>query len=349
MVAEERLSRRHAAADDPLRRHGLPAWRRAGGDRDVYRRQDRHQHRRRADGRDPGLCDLPDHGERGDRSGLHDPREQLHAVDRDRGRLHDLADDCQPRRLHAGDGQDHPVVAHDRLDVRGVRARRAGRVPDETPLHQRRTAAVSGGARERCRAGCALYRRRACRHVQGAATCVDRRADRHLPGRHQRRLDEARSVQDPAPGPVGRPEGTVDSSREARHLLLRCRHQGARLDPDDPRHRYPPAGSAADAGCRDAGRRRPDGHGGGDELPARGLHQFRDPRADHDPGRRHRRAGRAYRRDSADLACRDRQSVVAVVGRHDDGGRFAGQPAGTAGDLQGDLQAKREVAGQRMW
>ncbi len=35
--------------------------------------------------------------------GLHDPREQLHAVDRDRGRLHDRADDLQPRRLHAGD------------------------------------------------------------------------------------------------------------------------------------------------------------------------------------------------------------------------------------------------------
>ncbi len=52
------------------------------------------------------------------------------------------------------------------------------------------------------------------------------------------------------------------------------------------------------------------------------------------------------RRDRADLARRDRQSVVAVVGRGDDGGRLAGQPAGAAGDLQGDLQAKREVAGR---
>ncbi len=348
-MAEECLSRRHAAADDPLRRHGFPAWRRAGGDRDVHRRQDRHQHRRRTDGRDPGLCDLPDHGERGDRSGLHDPREQLHAVDRDRRRLHDRADDLQPRRLHAGDGQDHPVVAHDRLDVRGLGHRRAGRVPVEAPLHQRRTAAVSGGACQRGRAGCALHRRRACRHVQGAAARCNRRAHRHLPVDHQRWLDEALAVQDPAPGPVGRPERAVGLPRAARHLLLRVATKAARLDSDDPRHRYPPAGSAADARCRDAGRRRPDGDRGGDELPARRLHQFRDPRADHDPGRRHRRAGRADRRDSADLACRDRQPVVAVVGRDDDGGRFAGQPAGTAGDLQGDLQAKREDRRARMW
>ena len=55
-------------------------------------------------------------------AGLHDPREQLHAVDRDRRRLHGHADDLEPRRLHAGDGPDHSVVAHGGLDVRGARS-----------------------------------------------------------------------------------------------------------------------------------------------------------------------------------------------------------------------------------
>ena len=39
----------------------------------------------------------------------------------------------------------------------------------------------------------------------------------------------------------------------------------------------------------DAGRRRPDGHRGRHQLPARRVHQLRRPGADHDPGRRHRR------------------------------------------------------------
>ena len=34
--------------------------------------------------------------------GLHHPREQLHAVDRHGGRLHGVADDLEPRGLHAG-------------------------------------------------------------------------------------------------------------------------------------------------------------------------------------------------------------------------------------------------------
>ena len=118
--------------------------------------------------------------------------------------------------------------------------------------------------------------------------------------------------------------------------------------PDDPRHRHPPARAAPDARRRDAGRRRPDGDRGGHELPARRLRQLRDPRADHDPGRRHRRARRADRRGGADLARRDRQPVVAVVGRDDDGRRLAGQPGGAAGDLQGHLQAQREVRRARM-
>ena len=118
--------------------------------------------------------------------------------------------------------------------------------------------------------------------------------------------------------------------------------------PDDPRHRYPPARAATDARRGDAGHRRSDGDRGGDELPARRVHQLRDPRADHDPGRRHRGARRADRRGSADLARRDRQSVVAVVGRDDDGRRLAGQPVRPPGDLQGAVQAQKERGRARM-
>ncbi len=46
----------------------------------------------------------------------------------------------------------------------------------------------------------------------------------------------------------------------------------------------------------------------------------------------------------ADLARRDRQPVVAVVGRDDDGGRLAGQPVRPARDLQRAVQARQEGA-----
>ena len=72
------------------------------------------------------------------------------------------------------------------------------------------------------------------------------------------------------------------------------------------------------------------------------VHQLRHPRADHDPGGRHRRPHRAQRRGGADLARRDRQPVVAVVGRDDDGRGLAREPARPPGDLQGALQARRE-------
>ena len=56
------------------------------------------------------------------------------------------------------------------------------------------------------------------------------------------------AVQAAAHGPVGRPEGAVGLPRAARHLLLRRRSTKVeRLDPDDPRHRHPPARPAADA------------------------------------------------------------------------------------------------------
>jgi hypothetical protein len=65
--------------------------------------------------------------------------------------------------------------------------------------------------------------------------------------------------------------------------------------PEDPGHRHPPARPAADARRRDAGRRRPDGHRRGHQLPAGRLRQLRGAGAADDPGRRHRTARRCQR------------------------------------------------------
>ncbi len=327
VVVQERLSRRHAAAHDPLGGHRVPAGRRAGGDRALHRRQDRHHHRRGAHFRHPRLRALSHHARRRAGGRLHHPRKQLHAVDRDRRGLHGGADDLQPRRLHDGDRQDHPVVAHGHVDVHRVDHRRAARVPDEAALHQRGATAVSGRTRERGGARCALHGRGQRGHVQGAAARLHGALHRPLPGAHQRRLDEPAAVQDPAHAPVGRNEGAVDLPRAAGFLLLRGSGQGEPVHPDDPRHGHPHARAAPHARRRDAGRGRPHGHRGRDQLPARRVHQLRDPRADHDPGGRHRRPHRAHRRRGADLARRDREPVVAVVGRDDDGGGLARQPA----------------------
>ena len=183
---------------------------------------------------------------------------------------------------------------------------------------------------------------RSRRHVQGAAARVDGGLRRTLPVHRQRRLDESAAVQDPAHGPLGGHEGAVDVPRPARHVLLRGGGESEPLHPDDPRHRHPPARAAPHPRRGDARRRRADGHRGRDELPARRVHQFRDPRADHDPGGRHRRPHRSHRRGRADLARGDRQPVVAVVGRDDDGRGLAGEPVRPPGDLQGTLQAQRE-------
>ncbi len=184
------------------------------------------------------------------------------------------------------------MVAHDHVDVRGVDHRGAACVSDEAPLHQRRAAAVSGGTRQRRGPRCAVYRCRGRRNVQGTRARIHGAVRRDLPGPRQRRLDDPAPVQDPAHGQVGRHEGAVDLSRAARLVLLRRGREGDRIHSDDPRHRHPSARAAAHPGCGDARRRRPDGHRGGNELPAGRVHQFRHSRADHDPGRRYRGAGR---------------------------------------------------------
>ena len=133
------------------------------------------------------------------------------------------------------------------------------------------------------------------------------------------------------------------------HVLLQRRREVQPLDPEDPRHRHPPARPAPDAGCGDARRRRIDGHPRRDERVVRRAGELRGPRADHDPARRHSFVHRAERRAGRDLAPRDREPVVALVGRHDDGRRRAGRAVRQAGDLHQGVQEpdKEEGASDR--
>jgi hypothetical protein len=91
------------------------------------------------------------------------------------------------------------VVAHGDVDVRCGAHRRDAGVPDETPLHQRGTIAVSRRSRQRRCARRALHRSGALRHVQGAPARFDGAWHGPLPGHRQRRLDAIDPVQDPAP------------------------------------------------------------------------------------------------------------------------------------------------------
>ena len=91
---------------------------------------------------------------------VHHPRKQRHAVDRHGGRLHDVADDLQPGRLHDGHRPGHPAVADDVLDHRAGRPGRAVRLSVQAALHQRRAAAVPRGPGRRHRHGLAAPRRR---------------------------------------------------------------------------------------------------------------------------------------------------------------------------------------------
>ena len=128
----------------------------------------------------------------------------------------------------------------------------------------------------------------------------------------QRRLDDAAPVQDPAHGPVGRPEGAVDAPRAPRRLLLRC---------GSPRRtsasRRSSAPTSASSGLRLTLDSAMLGVGGlmgiavATSVPARRVHQLRDPRADHDPARRHRRAHAGQRR----TWCRSRAPRSSTSGR----------------------------------
>ncbi len=118
---------------------------------------------RRHHERDPGVRDVQGDVPGRTRQGVHATREQLHAVDRHRGRLHDFADDLEPRRVHGGDRKSHPDGDDHDLD-RGHRFTRAccSRFPlkrrfvndEQLPFPEGRAAGVvmdalhSGGAKE---------------------------------------------------------------------------------------------------------------------------------------------------------------------------------------------------------
>ena len=167
LVVPERLSRRHAAAHAARSRHRFPARRSIERDEPLRRGQDRLDARRGPDLGDPRVRHVPHPVAAG--CARHDhPREQLHAVDRDGGGLHDDAAHLRACGLHVGDQRRAALVADHVLQRRAVLDGRAGRVSDEAPVHQRRAASVSGGPGLRSRARCTVRNGgREVRDVQG--------------------------------------------------------------------------------------------------------------------------------------------------------------------------------------
>ena len=220
--------------------------------------------------------------------------------------------------------------------------RRADRVSDEAPLHQRRAAALSRRARRGVVLD-ALYTGAAARgHVQGAPAGHHGGRHRRLPIHHQRRLDEAAAVQAPPPRPMGGPEGAVDVSRAPRHVLLRrgikanlliptilgtdIRQLGLRLTLDAAMLGVGGLmGIAVATSCL-------LGAFINFVILAPIMIQAGDIVARVGP------TGATV----PIIARRDRQPVVAVVGRHDDGGRLAGEPVRAARDLQRHFQTQRQ-------
>ena len=140
-MVHQRLPWRHGAAHAAVGGHWFPARRPAQRHQPVRRRQDRLDARRRADLGDPGLRAVPRF--LAARRARHDhPREQLRAVDRDRGRLHDDAAHFRPGSLYVGDQPGPAAVADPRVQRCAVVHGRTGRVSDEASFHQRRTASI---------------------------------------------------------------------------------------------------------------------------------------------------------------------------------------------------------------
>jgi len=145
LVAEERLQGRHAAAHPALGADRDAAGFGAQPDQPVHRHPDRLDPRRGHHLGDPGLRRVQDPLPLRSRHRDDDPREQLHAVDCHRGRLHDGAAGHQPRGLHDHHREaDSPLGDH-RLDDQSLDPGRALRVPVETSFHQRRAIPVPRG------------------------------------------------------------------------------------------------------------------------------------------------------------------------------------------------------------
>jgi hypothetical protein len=278
VVARQCLSWGHAAVDAALGHHRIPAGRRPGIHRHVHPGQDGHRHRRGPDLGAAVVRAVSYPGLKRHRPRLHDPREQLHAVDRHVRRLRDRAAGRRPGRLHDDDRQRAAVVATGAVADRRVDHRRAAGVPDEAPLHQRGPAAVPRGSCMRRGAGFALYRWRRGRHVQGQVAGHLCRHHRALAAVGARWLGARDPVQDPAHGPLGRHEGAVDPARAPGRLLLHGAGQAGHGRAAHPGHRHPPARPALLARLLDAGRRRTDGRGGGLQRAAGRGHQPGDPR-----------------------------------------------------------------------
>ncbi|CAF0894699.1 unnamed protein product [Rotaria sp. Silwood1] len=177
------------------------------------------------------------------------------------------------------------------------------------------------------------------RHLRGQGPG---RASQHARSRRDDGLDEAHPVQAAGDGQVGRAQGAVVPARPHRRLLLRLGREGAWFHPEHPWHRHPHAGPARRHRRGGDRHRRPDGHRRRHQLPARRARQLRHPGTAADPVRRHRAAHRPQRPAGAAEPRGDRQPVVTVVGRDDDGRRCAGVAAGSAGDLCQRLQAPRQ-------
>jgi len=153
LVAGERVPGGHAAAHAAFRRVRDVHRRHPVTDEPVRRDEDRMDARRwhhLGDSRVRVFQGRPDHrvGQR-----VHDPRKQLHAVDRDGRGLHDLATHRQPGGLHDDHPQGRADHDHDRLDDLDRDSGRPVRLSTQTPLHQRRAARLPRGSSGRRRHG----------------------------------------------------------------------------------------------------------------------------------------------------------------------------------------------------
>ncbi len=320
LVVRARVSRRHAATHAALRGDRVPARRVAERHQPVRRRQDGLDARRRPHLGDPRVravpCLLAPRCARHD-----DPREQLRAVDRDGRRLHDHAAHVRPRGLHVGHEQRPAVVADHGVHDRAVGAGRAGRVPDEAPLRQRRAAPVPGRPRLRRRA------RRALRPHGGRGRDVEgTRTRRGGRARGQRELPLRRELHAAGPGEVARAAVVLAPAHEPGRLVLLARRTRLRAVAEARGRRRAPARAFPGARLRDDRRRRAHGHPHGRQPAARRGAEFRRRRAGDDHDRRDPAARRLDRRRHRALRPGPhRQQLGALVGHLDDGRGVAGR------------------------
>ena len=254
-----------------LRSHGIcPRWRPLR-DKPLHRRKKWRHARGRAYLRDPRICAVQDALADGGGKGVLHPREQRHAIHRDRGRLHDRSAHIEPCRIDVDDGKNHPVVADDPLERRGVLAGCPGGVPAETTVHQRRPAALPRGARVRRGARHVVFRwQRGRGIVQGARAGARGHGRGNVSVFNKRGMDALDPVQAARTrqgAGLGKPAGFA---RETGRVLLHARSKIRLVGATHPGHRSAGAGLAPWVRSGNGGRGRAHGpaHLGG---CARGL------------------------------------------------------------------------------